>query len=69
MTRAGPPDRLRDFSRMGLRPIVPSMAWFRRRHASDRFVLLDIFEAPVEPPPSLRRIAAEAVILQDEAEA
>ena len=44
------------------------MAWFRRRHTPDRFVLLDCLEAPAEPPPSLRRIAAEAVILQDEAE-
>ena len=44
------------------------MAWFRRRHTPDRFVLLDFLEAPAEPPPSLRRIAAEAVILQDEAE-
>ena len=44
------------------------MAWFRRRHAPDRFVLIDSIEKPAEPPPSLRRIAAEAVILQDEAE-
>ena len=41
------------------------MAWFRRRHVPDRFVLIDSLETPVEPPPSLRRIAAEAVILQD----
>ena len=44
------------------------MAWFRRRHTPDRFVLIDSLETPVEPPPSLRRIAAEAVILQDVAE-
>ncbi len=44
------------------------MAWFRRRHVPDRFVLIDSLETPVEPPPSLRRIAAEAVILQDMAE-
>jgi len=44
------------------------MAWFRRHDAPDRFVLIDSIEKPAEPPPSLRRIAAEAVILQDEAE-
>lgn len=44
------------------------MAWFRRNHAPDRFVLIDSLPTPAEPPPSLRRIAAEAVILQDEAE-
>jgi len=49
------------------------MAWFRRR--PDRFVLVDVF-APHRTPAeeraaqraALRRIAAEALILQDEAE-
>ena len=49
------------------------MAWFRRR--TDRFVLVDVVE-PTRTPAAdrvaqraaLRRIAAEALILQDEAE-
>src|SRR5918994_4059207 len=50
------------------------MAWFRRR--SDPFVLVDVLEPSRTPAEdraaqraALRRIAAEAVILQDEAEA
>jgi hypothetical protein len=49
------------------------MAWLRRR--SDRFVLVDVLEPGPTPAQeradqraALRRIAAEAVILQDEAE-
>ena len=49
------------------------MAWFRRR--SDPFVLVDVLlpspapaEERAEQRAALRRIAAEAVILQDEAE-
>ena len=49
------------------------MAWFRRR--PDRFVLVDVLEPSRTPAEdradqhaALRRIAAEAVILQDEAE-
>src|SRR5918994_6531505 len=49
------------------------MAWFRRR--SEPFVLVDVLEPSRTPAEdragqraALRRIAAEAVILQDEAE-
>jgi hypothetical protein len=49
------------------------MAWFRRRR--DRFVLVDVVapgrtaaEEQADQHAALRRIAAEAVILQDEAE-
>ena len=56
------------------------MAWFRRRQRPERFVLTDCVapetdpwaadpEAVAEQRAALRRIAAEAVILQDEAEA
>ena len=56
------------------------MAWFRRRQRPDRFVLTDAVapetdpwavdaEVVAEQRATLRRIAAEAVILQDEAEA
>lgn len=50
------------------------MAWFRRR--PDPFVLVDVLDSGRTPAEeqadqhmTLRRIAAEAVILQDEAEA
>jgi hypothetical protein len=56
------------------------MAWFRRRQPADRFVLTDCGAPETDPwavdadvvaeqRAALRRIAAEAVILQDEAEA
>ena len=55
------------------------MAWFRRRQRPDRFVLTDSVAPQTDPlavdpemmalqRATLRRIAAEAVILQDEAE-
>ena len=56
------------------------MAWFRRRQRPDRFVLTDSGAPETDPwtvdpekvaeqRATLRRIAAEAVIMQDEAEA